>query len=86
MKTIGITMEIKGKLEDERKDSESFNDILQRLIENCDDIESYVPCERTNIKVSEDTLVKLRSLRQSSKESYGSVITRLINSKKLSTE
>lgn len=82
MTTIGITKQIKEKLEDERKENETMNDIIVRLIDSCDDIESYVPVEQTNIKVSEDTLHKLRTLRQSPRESYGSVITRLLNSKK----
>ena len=82
MTTIGIPRTIKDRLEDERKENETMNDIITRLIDSCDDIESYVPVKQTNIKVSENTLYKLRTLRQSPKESYGSVITRLLNSKK----
>ena len=82
MTTIGITKQIKEKLEDERKENETMNDIIMRLIDSCENIEPYVPVEQTNIKVSENTLHKLRALRQSPKESYGSVIVRLLNSKK----
>ena len=80
MVTIGITMKLKGKINEKREEKESVDEILSRLIENCNDIEPYVENPRTNIRISEETLSKLNELKGSPKESYGSVILRLINS------
>ena len=86
MKTIGINNEIKAKLQDEMMENESMNDLIKRLMDSCDDIEPYVPLERCNIHIAEDTFERLQSFRQSPKESYGSVITRLLNSQKCNSD
>lgn len=85
MTTISISTDIKQKLEDERKENESINDILARLMDECDDIEPYVPLDNINIRMSEETFYRLKSLK-GERESYNSVIVRLINSKKSSIE
>ena len=80
MTTIGISMEIRKRINEQRMEKESVDEILTRLIERCDDIEPYVENPRTNIHISEETLAKLTKLKGSSKEPYGSVILRLLNS------
>ena len=80
MVTISISMELKNEIKDKRKEKESMDKILSRLIENCKDIEPYVENRRANIHISEETLSRLNELKGSPKESYGSVILRLINS------
>lgn len=86
MTTIGINRTLKARLENERKENETMNDIITRLIDSCEDIEPYVPVEQTNIKVSEATFLKLKSLKQSPKESHNSVIIRLLNSQKCNSD
>lgn len=79
MKSITINKEIHTLLKNVAVNGESVNKTVTRLLES-DEIQDYVENPRAVIKVSEENYKKLDALKGSPKESYGSVILRLINS------
>lgn len=79
MVSIGIRKDLKDILLKMKDDDESMDQLVVRLLENSKDIEPYVENPRTNIKISENTFHRLKELK-GPKESYGSVILRLLNS------
>ena len=83
MKTIGITTDIKNMIVVYAEDGERINDTLSRLLDNVGELDEFQPKtqRRTNITISEDNFDKLNSLK-SNKESYNSVIERLITAEK----
>jgi len=82
MKTIGISKNIRIMIEENSMEGENINDTLVRLLEDVDDLPPYQPkkLKRTNITISEENFNKLNSLK-ADKESFNSVLERLISEK-----
>jgi len=87
MKTIGITKDIRNLIEANAEDGETINETLERLLNDVDELVPYEPKKpnRTNITITDENFNRLESLK-SNKESYNSVIERLIISEKGKSE
>ena len=87
MKTITVNREVRNMIKEEANEKESVNSTIKRLLENMDQPQPKLADKtRTTIHLEEEVLNHLQLLKIHPTESYNSIITRLINSKKLSTE
>lgn len=80
MKTIGISKNIRDLIRSNADEGETINDTIARLLDNAENLQPYdanKKSNRTNISISEENFNRLQDLK-SDKESYNSVIQRLI--------
>lgn len=78
-KSITIKRSMHQKLYNYAKYGETLDDAINRLIEEAGDISQEFPPKTgsTGIKVTEETLNKINSLKHDPKDSYSSVFERL---------
>ena len=81
MKTVGITKELREKLRNFEDDGESTDEAINRLL---DIVEPYmsedVTFDRgtTNINLSSETMMRIKSFQIREKESYGRILKRAL--------
>lgn len=86
-KTIAVNKGMKKMISEVADEGESVDKTLSRLLDELESNEvQELDSSRANIHVSEETFHRLNDAKLFSTEAYISVIFRLINSKKLSTE
>lgn len=78
MNVINIANEIKEMMDKEKKEGESYNDMINRLIEETDLPEYTCSKGRTGVYLTEENTEKLKSLKAYSTEPYSSIILRLL--------
>lgn len=82
MRCVTINKELRKMIVDESDGTESVNETVRRLVNEAEKPKHQINMKRTTIKLDEDVLKGLEELKIYKNESYTSVITRLINSKK----
>lgn len=81
MKTIGITKETRQMIREFSDDGESVNDTVTRLLKDAEVRDNSELSKRTNIKITEDNLEKLKGLKSYPSEPVSNVVQRLLYEK-----
>ncbi|MBP5421727.1 MAG: hypothetical protein J6Y78_04695 [Paludibacteraceae bacterium] len=79
MRTIKIKNDVRDKLRVYRKDKESVDDSINRLLDEVEDKmdeDFEFGVGSTNIRVSDETMKRIKSCAVNEQESYGRILSR----------